>query len=153
MRTVLIVVLVVSLAAAAFFGVRWQQAERAATATQAALDVAKQTADSLRAGASQEATGSGRVLLGESELRDLAASGITPQALLDSLGAHPELIPFKGVLGGTMGFYHRQEHVLLPSPYVFAYFEDGHIGGRMLLSYDVDPGPRIRWKRLWATLD
>jgi len=37
--------------------------------------------------------------------------------------------------------------VLLKPPYAFAEFEDGHIGGTMLVEYTVLPGPQIQWKR------
>ena len=40
--------------------------------------------------------------------------------------------------------------VLLQPPYVFAEFEDGHIGGTMLLEYTILTGQQIVWKRLWA---
>jgi hypothetical protein len=40
----------------------------------------------------------------------------------------------------------------LSPPYAFATFEDGHIQGEMLLSYEVSNG-KIEWKRLWAELD
>ena len=73
--------------------------------------------------------------------------------LRDSLVARPDLIPFEGVLGGTMSFHTPEDIVLLAPPYVFAKFEDGHIGGCMLLEYVVLPGPRIIWKRLWARLE
>ena len=42
--------------------------------------------------------------------------------------------------------------VLLDPPYVFAAFDDGHIGGHMLLSYEISEG-KIEWKRLWAELE
>ncbi len=34
--------------------------------------------------------------------------------------------------------------VLLKPPYAFAEFEDGHIGGTILVEYTVLPGPRIQ---------
>ena len=43
--------------------------------------------------------------------------------------------------------------VLLKPPYIFAEFEDGHIGGTMLVQYTVLPGAQIQWKRLWAAHD
>ena len=63
------------------------------------------------------------------------------------------LIPIRAVLGGTMMFSPDENIVLLPSPYVFAEFDDGHIGGTMLLEYTILPGPKIVWKRLWARED
>jgi hypothetical protein len=68
--------------------------------------------------------------------------------LRQSLEAHVDLIPYEAVLGGTMGFH---QIVLLPNGFVFAEFDDGHIQGHMLLSYEVEDG-KIEWKRLWAEL-
>jgi hypothetical protein len=68
------------------------------------------------------------------------------------LAKHPELIPFPGVEGGTMGFYDPGGIQVLDERWVYARFEDGHIGGTLLLEYAVDGG-RIHWKRLHASLD
>ena len=91
-------------------------------------------------------------LLSPFELEDLRREGLTDPAgqLRDSLAAHPELIPYDAVLGGTMLFSPGEGVVLLGRPYVFADFGDGHIGGKMLVEYSVAPGPRIIWKLLWA---
>lgn len=56
----------------------------------------------------------------------------------------------KRTLGGTMYIVPGEQIVLLKAPYVFAEFEDGHIGGTMLLEYMVTPGSKVLWKRLWA---
>ena len=82
----------------------------------------------------------------------LRQKGLTdpPRQLRDSLAAHPELIPFDPVLGGTMSF---NEIALLQSPFVFANFDDGHIDGSILLEYEVEVGSSIHWKRLWARLN
>ena len=68
----------------------------------------------------------------------------------ESLVAHTELIPFPGVLGGTMTIRTFEDIALLSPPYAFAKFDDGQIGGSMLLGYRVTLGPDIHWKRLWA---
>ncbi len=73
--------------------------------------------------------------------------------LANDLMQHRELIPFKGVLGGTMGFYSEKDIHVLTSRWVLASFEDGHIGGRMLLEYNVSPEGEIQWKRLSAYLE
>jgi hypothetical protein len=73
------------------------------------------------------------------------------RALRDDLVEHRELIPFPAVMGGTM-FFVPQRIVILNDRWAYAEFEDGHIGGSMLLEYDVDDG-RIRWKRLAARRD
>lgn len=73
--------------------------------------------------------------------------------IVSDLMQHRELIPFEGVLGGTMGFYSEQDIHVLNSRWVLAAFEDGHIAGHMLLEYRVDPGGEIHWKPLSAYLE
>ncbi len=94
-------------------------------------------------------------LLDLSDIEDLRRQGLAEpvRQLRDSLIAHPELIPVSGVHGGKMGFHDLDGIILLTPPYVFASFEDGHIGGSMLLEYEVVPGPRVLWKSLWAAAD
>jgi hypothetical protein len=75
------------------------------------------------------------------------------EALATDLMGHRELIPYKGVLGGTMGFYSKKDIHILSSRWVLAAFEDGHIGGHMLLEYAVSPGGAIQWKVISAYLD
>lgn len=91
-------------------------------------------------------------LLDENDVEELKRKGFADPAsqLRDSLEAHPELIPYPGVLGGTMRF---NDIVLLQPSFAFAEFDDGHIDGAMLLEYAVvDPG-RVSWKRLWSRLN
>jgi hypothetical protein len=72
--------------------------------------------------------------------------------IANDLVAHPELIPYDGVLGGTMGFYSRDSVRVLSDRWVLASFEDGHRMGRMLLRYDVtDNG--IVWKVIDSYLE
>jgi hypothetical protein len=73
--------------------------------------------------------------------------------LVSNLMQHRELIPYEGVMGGTMGFYSSKDIHILSSRWALASFEDGHIGGHMLLEYRVDPGGRIHWRVLSAYLD
>jgi hypothetical protein len=91
-------------------------------------------------------------LLNDSDINFLREKGLIdpPRQLRDSLNAHPELIPFDPVLGGTMFF---DDIAVLQYPFVFAGFEDGHIDGSMLLEYDIVSDRPIRWKRLWARLN
>jgi hypothetical protein len=91
-------------------------------------------------------------LLDEVDIEMLRRKGLAnpPAQLRDSLRAHPELIPYDGVHGGTMGF---NSIVLLEPSFAFAEFEDGHIGGAMLLEYHVAEDSRVTWSRLWARLD
>ena len=73
------------------------------------------------------------------------------QDIVSNLTKHRELIPYKGVLGGTMGFYYDKEIWVLNNKWVFAYFDDGHYGGHMLLEYNVADNGKINWKRIAAT--
>ena len=68
------------------------------------------------------------------------------QDIIDDLTNHSELIPFEGVLGGKMGFYKEDIHVI-SDKWVLAKFEDGHIGGNMLLSYSIKNN-NISWEVL-----
>ena len=65
---------------------------------------------------------------------------------------HPELIPYEGVLGGRMGFY-SENNIRIIHDRVFASFDDGHIGGYMVLLYKVSSGGKISWKVLYSYLD
>jgi len=51
-----------------------------------------------------------------------------------------------------MRFYDREIYVL-NNKWVFAYFEDGHYGGQMLLSYDVSDSAGIKWTMIAAERD
>jgi hypothetical protein len=94
------------------------------------------------------------MLLDECAISNLMQMGIKDPVndLRRDLLAHRELIPYEGVLGGTMAFI-EESISLLSTRWVFAEFEDGHIQGRCLLSYEVGPGAHISWKVLSATLD
>lgn len=65
--------------------------------------------------------------------------------ILKNLENRKDLIMYKGVLGGEMNFV-VEESILLNDRFVFAYFEDGHIAGYSLLSYNVDSNLSIDWK-------
>ena len=92
-------------------------------------------------------------LLDEADIANLKRQGLDdpPRRLRESLVAHRELIPFEGIHGGVMSIRPREDVALLSPPYAFARFEDGHIGGSMLLEYTVMPAQEIHWKRLWAS--
>ncbi len=68
------------------------------------------------------------------------------------LAKHRELIPYEGVLGGTMGFYSDADVHVLNDRWVFARFEDGHVGGFALLEYAVKDG-HVTWKRVKVARD
>jgi len=85
-------------------------------------------------------------------LSDWNIEGLTKKGLsnpivdiVSDLIKHKELIPYKGVLGGTMDFYEREVWIL-NKKWVFAYFEDGHYGGYLLLEYNVTDDGKILWK-------
>ena len=74
------------------------------------------------------------------------------QRLVMDLLDRSDLIPFDGVLGGTMGFYTPDNVFVLSNRWVYARFEDGHIGGEMLLEYRIDGVGGIDWTVLHAEL-
>lgn len=80
------------------------------------------------------------------------AEALTPQEVREALLRRPDLIPFEGTLGGTMGFYIEENITVLNDRWVYARFEDGHIAGSMLLEYE-SGGRGIRWRVLAAELD
>lgn len=73
--------------------------------------------------------------------------------IIADLMKHNELIPYEGVLGGTMGFWSESEIHLLTPKWVVASFDDGHILGHMLLEYKVSDNGKISWKVLASYLD
>jgi len=85
------------------------------------------------------------------ELQRKGFSGQMKDIVAD-LKMHRELIPYKGILGGTMGFYGDNDIHVLTNRWVFAYFQDGHISGYMLLRYDINNGS-ISWKVIDSYLD
>jgi hypothetical protein len=97
----------------------------------------------------------GASLLRSSDIANLQKHGLSDpeEELISNLMQHKELIPYEGVMGGTMGFYSPKDIHILSSRWVLAAFEDGHIGGHMLLEYRVDPGGKIHWRVIVAYLD
>jgi hypothetical protein len=65
--------------------------------------------------------------------------------LRDDLVGHAGIINLDAVHGGKMGFYFRDGITILNERWVFAYFEDGHIAGALLLKYEIDPDGKITW--------
>jgi hypothetical protein len=63
---------------------------------------------------------------------------------------HPQLIPYRGSLGGTTDFIPSRVFVL-NDRWVYAEFEDGHIGGGGLFQYTVKDG-RLSWSVVRAFL-
>jgi hypothetical protein len=131
----------------------WGRAERDEKRAKAALEQARATLDSARA-LRQGASGAG-VFLSSDEIAALRRTGLTDPVnqLRSDLEAHGSLIPMKGALGGTMGFYDREGVVLLPGGYVYAPGEDGHNLVHAVLRYEVEPGGKIRWTLVDAKRD
>ena len=72
--------------------------------------------------------------------------------IVTDLKQHGELIPYQPSMGGKMNFYDAGKIWILTGKWVFAYFEDGHNGGYILLEYDITPGGKIIWKVLASYL-
>jgi ABC-type microcin C transport system permease subunit YejB len=89
------------------------------------------------------------IYLYSNDIKDMKEKGLSNpvQDIISNLMKHNELIPYKGVLGGTMRFYEK-EIIILTNKWVLAYFEDGHIGGYLLLEYDISNDGKINWKRI-----
>lgn len=68
------------------------------------------------------------------------------QELKQDLVQSKELIQEKGVLGGQMQFYSKENIFILNHEWALAYYEDGHNAGAMLLAYEVEPGGIIDWR-------
>ena len=79
---------------------------------------------------------------------ELKAMGLADPVndLKADLKGHPELIPYEGRLGGTMGFRFPDKIYIASSQWVLAYFEDGHVGGIVLLKFAVSDKGLISWK-------
>ena len=75
----------------------------------------------------------------------------TPKVyVIDNLMQHTNLIPMKAVLGGNMQFSRVS---LLGKSWAIADFNDGHVGGEMLLNYSVKD-TSIEWRVLkWESND
>lgn len=75
----------------------------------------------------------------------------TPEELLDTLRAENDLIPYDGVLGGTMKWWPTESRII-NNEWVLGYFEDGHILGHALLEYQIDEQQNVTWKLIKAIL-
>lgn len=83
-------------------------------------------------------------MLSEYTLDFLSAHASSPQKLIEDLLKQSELIPKKGILGGTM-YWIENTAVVLNNRFVFCSYEDGHIMGHALLSYEFDQDQEIKW--------
>ena len=57
---------------------------------------------------------------------------------------HNELIPCKGIVGGTPGFYDPDRIAVLSKDHVVADYDDGHVEGTIELSFVVSNGT-VSW--------
>ncbi len=96
-----------------------------------------------------------RPLLSNFEINRLKRLGLEDPVndITQDLLRRSDLIQHEGVLGGTMGFYSPDNIHILSPQWVFAYFEDGHIRGEMLLEYSVGRDGSISWKVIESYLD
>jgi hypothetical protein len=83
----------------------------------------------------------------EFEIEQLKQKGLKDPVkdLTSDLMKRGDLIPYKGVLGGTMGFYCEESIQIISSKWAAAYFDDGHINGIMVLKYNIQKDGKIRW--------
>ena len=82
--------------------------------------------------------------LSESDIQRLKRKGLQnpePDLMNDLNRKQSKLIPREGVVGGKMAI---RDSRILNDRYALAYYEDGHIGGYMLLKYEVNNG-NINW--------
>ncbi len=73
--------------------------------------------------------------------------------LINDLISKPDLIPHDPVLGGTMGFYSVDDIHLINDRWMLAWFEDGHIGGYVLLEFKIKEDNEIAWQVLGSYLE
>ncbi len=105
-------------------------------------------------GQAQRARNAQLDLLDPTEVALLKARGLEDPVhdLREDLMRRRDLIPYEGVLGGRMQFVPSGIAVLSPE-WVYARFEDGHVGGSCLLAFDVLPSGEIVWRRIAARQD
>lgn len=91
--------------------------------------------------------------LDKSQIEELQKRGLNDpvKEIRDDLVENPDLISRSSVLGGRMDFYFRDGIHILNDRWVFAYFEDGHIEGALLLKYTLDEEGKIYWEVLDET--
>jgi len=63
--------------------------------------------------------------------------------LFNDLNKQKKIIPYEGILGGTMKIYNI---LVINRKWVVAYFEDGHIGGKLMLQYKIKNDEKIEWE-------
>jgi hypothetical protein len=89
------------------------------------------------------------------EIEQLRRRGLhdpIPQ-LVEDLQKHAEVLPDSGVLGGRLGFYDPEGIHVLDSRWVYARFDDGHIGGSGVFEFAIQPDGSLVWKVVSARMD
>jgi len=96
-----------------------------------------------------------RSLLSNFEVNRLKRQGLDDPVrdITDDLLKRNDLIQHEGIMGGTMAFYTPENIYILSPQWVFAYFEDGHIRGEMLLQYTVESNGTLTWEVIESYLD
>lgn len=96
-----------------------------------------------------------RSLLSNFDVNRLKRQGLDDPVknITDDLLRRSDLIQHQGIMGGTMGFYTAENIYILTPQWVFAYFEDGHIRGEMLLQYTVESNGTLTWEVIESSLD
>ena len=90
-------------------------------------------------------------LIDDFQLKKLVKKGLKDPIndLRNDLIQHPELIPYKGVLGGTVGFGEDPDSIIiLNEKWILAVFSDGHFEGVMLLEFNI-----LNNKIMWKVID
>ena len=85
------------------------------------------------------------------EILELKEKGLKDPVndIVSDLMKHKELIPYEGIMGGSMGFNSKQDIYVLSTHWVRAYFDDGHISGWLLLEYYASKD----WGIFWEVVD
>jgi hypothetical protein len=80
----------------------------------------------------------------EYEIDEIRAKGIADPLnyISNDLMNNPQLIPYEGVLGGTMRFW---KVTLIGNKWAIAYFEDGHIAGKGLYKFTINKDRSVKW--------
>lgn len=89
------------------------------------------------------------------EIEELRKQGLSDPIvqIVEDLRNHPEVIPHSGALGSKMGFYDPDGIRVLSSHWVYARFEDGHIGGSGVFEFAVRPGGKLSWSVVSSRLE
>ena len=166
-RVLLVALVVVALGAGGYFYLQARDLEKRVTAEKARADELQARVQQWEGmaydkwlkqkagGAATDSLLARTSFLDPLETDELERKGLSDpvMALKNDLLAHPELIPYEPIAGGTMRFTGPASIILLAGGYAHARFEDGHIGGTCILEYSVKPDATIEWKRVAARMD